>query len=140
MRNSNGDIEILLLLCCIVGVVAFFCFSLGVTNLMQQATATPELQEKLDTLMNEKEQKQALVNELKVDKKNLKEEIENLGIKSFEDKLSKTQRRKLEEDLKELQEKRDHLTSKIKKRRKDLARLDKKTDPEKRKEKEKELR
>jgi len=140
MKNSKGGIEMLLLLCCVVGVVAFFCFSLGIASLLQQVPEAPELQEKLNALLKEKEQKELLFKELGDEKKELeRQKKEELKARAGTGKLTETQLRNLEQELKEVKKERNRMDQEIKKRRKELAGLYNLPDPKKREKKEREL-
>jgi hypothetical protein len=141
MWKSKGNIEILLLLCCLVGVVSFFCFGLGITSLLLQPSEKPELQEKLDALLKEKEERKALLERLGDDKRELIGEKEkHLKVRAEPDNFNEAQQRELEQELKKLNEERDRLNQEIMKRRKEFTHLQKIPDPEKREEKEREFR
>jgi len=63
-RNQNGSVEILLLLCCTVGVVAFMCFSISAINLgiMAERSQVPPFGEEksgMDELRMEERNKSA---------------------------------------------------------------------------------
>ncbi|TKJ36906.1 hypothetical protein CEE37_14420 [candidate division LCP-89 bacterium B3_LCP] len=72
MRNREGNIEILLLLCCIVGVVAFFALSLAVTSAYIES---PEESDRAITvalqLLKERSDKEAQLEEFEKLKDNI---------------------------------------------------------------------
>jgi len=126
MSKNKGNIEILLLLCCIVGVVAFFCFGLGITSLLIEPPDRSKLLEDLHRLEESKKQKHLLADDLVEQKKRLKQERDDELNRSAKGKaLTETQWMEIEKELEELKKTRDRLSQEIEKRRKELASLGK---------------
>jgi len=78
-RKDEGSIEVLLLLSCLVGVVAFFALSLSITTFLFKTPGSSELITEREALLVKKEEKEALLTSLEEKRKGLesqKREIE----------------------------------------------------------------
>jgi hypothetical protein len=140
MSNHRGNIEILLLLCCIVGVVAFFCFGLGIAGLMTESESPYALVEEMDQLEEVKAQKQAQFDDLKNRKVRLEQEKDqDLAASAHGKEWTETERLEAERSLEELKKARDSLSREIDSRRRELAELHSRHDPKSRQEREREL-
>lgn len=112
MGTNKGNIEVLLLLCCIVGVVAFFSISLAVTNTFFefQKKSEPGMLEKLDILKEEKERKEGYLKSLEEKRKELEKQLrekEKVSLSSHQ--LSENQKREMEKKSNELRKEYDLL-------------------------------
>lgn len=140
MKNHKGNIEILLLLCCIVGVVAFFCFGLGIASMMDEDGSPEATMEELHSLEEIRAEKQRLAEDLKSRKDALDKEMEQeSGALANERQWSEAERMAKEKELDQLRDARDRLNRKIDSLRRELAALGRPADPKSRQEKEAEL-
>ena len=127
--NRKGQIEILLLLCCVAGVVAFLSFAMGVINV---GTKIEEKTPEISLLIKDRDQ-------LTADKKQKEEEIAKLEreinelIKKIEQREKKPivkkppdkglERSKLEEELKRLKEEYEKLLKMIREKEEELTKV-----------------
>lgn len=124
MQNNKGSIEILLLLCCLVGVVSFFCFGLGIASLLGYPPDWKDLQSEFDDLKKEMEDKNSRLKSLLKKKDELEsKKSELLTSKAVEIKLTETQHHKLKQILEDLQKDRDRFNKRIEILRKKIAGL-----------------
>ena len=128
MNNKNGQIEILLLLCCVAGVVAYLSFAMGALNL---AAKVDEKQPEVSALIKEHDRLLAekkgieeevarlerMINELR---KKLEQRAKDSTVKKQPDKG--LERQKLEEELKRLKEEYEKLLKMIREKEENLAR------------------
>lgn len=130
----------LLVLCCLVGVVAFFCLSLAFSTVLSGRSDDAELIKEWKELLKEKEVKEAQFKKLEETREELERQAQNREkTLSKADSLSGTQREKLEEELAMLLKERNLLLKRIEDMRKELAALSVLSDLRKKEEKEKEL-
>lgn len=74
MNKSSENIELLLLLCCIVGVITFFTFTLILTSISYESSSTSNYED----LLKKKEEKQEYLNSLEKEKRKLEENLREL--------------------------------------------------------------
>lgn len=127
--NHKGQMEILLLLCCVAGVVAFLSFAIGAINL---AAKVDEKQPEVTVLIKENDR-------LMAEKKRIEEEVARLErmIDDLRKKLEQKrkepivkklpdkglERKKLEEELNRLKEEYEKLLKMIREKEEELARV-----------------
>jgi chromosome segregation ATPase len=127
--NKKGQIEILLLLCCVAGVVAYLSFAMGALNL---ASKVDEKQPEVSVLIKDQDR-------LLAEKKRIEEEVTRLEriidelrkkveqrakeptVKKQPDK--ELERKKLEEELKKLKEEYEKLLKMIREKEEELSRI-----------------
>lgn len=126
--NNKGSIEILLVLCCLVGVVTFLCFAMGAINLgygVEQGNNTDPslLGKERDELLAAKRQKEEelkklleQIAELKTTIIELEKKLASMNIPGIE-----TERKDKEEYLKTLNEQLEKLAKQIEEKKKLLA-------------------
>ena len=137
MRNDKGSIEILLLLCCLVGVVAFFTITLAFANVLNDQTNNTGNAKEWSDLLKKKAGKETLLRELEEKMRELEQQRKALGLPPpATDQISEPQ---LEDELRRLQAEYDSLSQRIKPLRQESDSLMTLPDPESRLQKEKEL-
>lgn len=144
MRSRKGNIEMLLLLCCLVGVVSFFSLGIAFTNLLfePQNDSNSKFLVREKVLLEEKEEKESLLKELEQRKKELeaqKREKESL-LFDEDEIISKAQMDELERELDRLNKEYDLLVQKIESLKRELASLPIPSEDKDRKEKEREFK
>lgn len=108
MRKSS-NIEILLMLCCLIGVVAFLSFAMGALNLVEgvankeKEVSFPLLEEEQARLNNEKELKEKKIEELEREKNELKARLDRIEQTLPDVKREQEDRKELEKKLEKLQ-------------------------------------
>jgi hypothetical protein len=123
MRNKRGSIELLLLLCCLVGVIAMFSLSLGLSNAFREPLQNDDLvRERLD-LEREKGDKEKQLSLLDEERKRLEQEIKEAESRLTDDggRGPEIEVRKLEEELVALTKERDLALRKTEELKKELA-------------------
>jgi len=144
MYKKTGNIEILLLLGCLVGVVAFFSLTLAISSVISEQPELSDvsgLKEERDNLIKEKLQRNAILNELKKKQEQLLEKRKELEEKLFQAATpSPKEKEKLEQLLKETKKEYRFLEENIKKIKEELSELIDLPDPKKRIEIEKKIK
>lgn len=129
MRDREGNIEILLLLCCLVGVVSFFCLGIAFTNALFESQGDKI---KNEELIKEKEEKEALLKGLEEEREKLEEERqekerllfdEGKFSEAHEKKIPSSEREEIKKELNRLNEEYDRLVQEIEELRRKLAAL-----------------
>ena len=138
MKNNRGNIELLLVLCCLVGVVAFFCISLAFSAALRDPREDQLSQEHVRLMEEIRKEEECL--------RNLMRQIQDLEEKNREREKTirsvqppQLQVKQLEEELLALGVEREELMKRIELLRKQLALLPGKPDPRSRQAKEREL-
>ena len=140
MIKNKGNIEILLLLCCIVGVVAFFSLSLSLTNAFLEKDRD-ELLERWHDLGQEKAEKEARAKILEEEKSELEMRMKEREKPSTLSSADPEEERKImEEEINKLNKEYDHLQQRVQNLRKEFSSLSKLPDPQSRSKKEKKLK
>jgi len=145
--SRRGSIEILLLLCCLVGVVAFLCFALGVLNVgtaleQEELLNLPELTKERDDLEKELNQKEETLRRLKEKAEKLEKKIreKEQELAQMEGVDNERKRKEREEELRKLKEQAEKLEKKIREKEQELAGLRQPDNEIDRKKKEEELK
>lgn len=139
MKKNSGNIEPLLVLCCLVGVVAFFCISLAFSAALGEKQEAKKLTEERERLMDELTKKENFVRDLARQIQDLESRIKEKE-KSFNSAgQPQIQANQLEKELISLTWERVDLEKRIDLLRKQLAAFGMKPDPRKKEEKEREL-
>ena len=121
--NKKGNIEILLLLGCLAGVVAFFALSMAMTATIPDTNST-SIGQDLRDLLKEKDAKEHLLEKLKKDCVEFEQKIKELEKSvALQRKIFKGQRKILEKKLVALKEQDAKLKAEISRRGKELSRL-----------------
>lgn len=141
MKNNRGNIELLLLLCCLVGVITLVSLSLGLSNAFREPLQNDELTKEWQDLLREKEAKEKEFQGLEDERKRIEQKIKEVevNVTSAGVRRPELQLSKLAEELASLTRERDTVLVKIETIRNELARIPVAPDPRPKEEKQKEL-
>jgi hypothetical protein len=121
MRASTGNVEVLMLLCCLVGVVAFFSLSLAFSSSLYESAGGDDLVRVRERLTAEKEEKEKLAADLQRRKKSIENEMMHAGNSTADSQHAKAvQIEQLEKELAKLLQERDRLIARFEALRREL--------------------
>jgi predicted nucleic acid-binding Zn-ribbon protein len=139
MNKNSGNIEPLLVLCCLVGVVAFFCISLAFSAALGDKAAEDKIATEHDQLSDELKKKEHLLRDLALQIQELETKIQEKKKSIDTARQPQIDAERLEKELLALSKEREALKKRIDSLRRQLSALEVKADPRNKEEKEKEL-
>lgn len=139
MRSSQGNVEMLCLLCCLVGLVAFFCISFAFSAAFREPPENESLLEEWKDLMHNREIKEKAFQDLARGVQELERRISDMEDPGDQKRIPGIRLKELELQMAKALRERDDLLERIRKLREELDWLPKNADPRSRKDLEDEI-
>lgn len=140
MQRNSGSIEVLLLLCCMVGVVAFFSLSLALSNVLLEPATGEELSHQQQQLAGQLKERTELAQTLEAQKRALEQQLRARNTSTAEqNERARMHLDELQKQLAQLASEREQLQAEIDQVSKELGALASFPDPSAKEHKQKEI-
>lgn len=140
MGNDKGNVEMLCLLCCLVGLVAFFCISFAFSAAFREPPEDERLLEEWNELKQNREIKEKEFQDLTRGVQELERRISDMEDPGDHNRIPGIRLKELELQMAKALRERDDLLERIRKLREELDRLPNNADPRSRRDLEDEIR